>query len=178
MGYIIPVKNMKTIISSNVIKLLKLSYSPGYGYSDKSEDFLGSTPGDSGVGTGRGPLSHLDTFPRERVTDYKKYLEEGMVDEWGTDKGVKPNGTRLVRKKKKGKKIKNNKDLGFIDEFDRETLGEPKMIGRVQKHWRRKSPYDKSTGAWPHQNEILYNKLPSAEPETWDSYQNNWNRGL
>ncbi len=161
---------MKVIISKKFIE--KIAQNPGGGYTDHYQDWIGSIPGDSAIGRGTGPLSHLDTFPRERVTPWNLYFEGPMAEEWGSNKGTKPKGTELRRKKNINKKKKNkkkkDKDLGLITEYERVTRTDPQFIGRVQKHFRNKnnSP-DKKPGAWPWMKEY-WPKLPSWEPETWN----------
>lgn len=201
---------MKLIIASNIKDLIKESQVPGYGYTDRYQDFIGRTPGDSGVGSGRGLMTNLDTHSRERVIDYDSYMRDSIKEEWGENKGVKPNGTELERKNKKKNskskeekqkeknkkkrkvlipkgllpKLKNknkkDKDLGFISKFDRIVRNNPDLGGRRRdpSNWRHKSPFDKTPGAWPHNNQQLFNKLPSGEPQSWDEYQSNSVRGL
>ena len=155
------------------MNLIHTAYSPGQGYSGRGQDPGGSVPGSNGMAGGSGILNNLDTYIDERVMDYNRYMKGGMEDEWGSDKGVKPNGTQLINKKKKKikfnkkrKKIKS-KNLEIGTKFDRITRNEPKFIGRVQDQERRKGPTRKNPGAWSHNNQILFDRLPSQYPETW-----------
>lgn len=156
----------------------------GYGYRSHYEDY-GDIYHERQVGDGTAPWSRINNDYRERVMDYNKVMDEGMKDEWGEDKGAKPMGTDIVKKKKKKKrkntKRKNTKreigDLGYVTEYERINRTNPKFIGRVQKHFRRKNdPSPGRTpvgnrGAWPHNREI-WTKLPREEPETWEERTN------
>lgn len=146
---------------------------PGQGYGGPSHynewaDMMSERyVGDSGTS----PWSRVNNNYRERVMDYRNVIDEGMRSEWGEDKGVKPSGTQ-VRKKKKRRKRGKKKDLGYITEYERINRSNPKSVGRVQNHWRRKNDYSPgrtppgNRGAWPWMREN-WPKLPSWEPETW-----------
>lgn len=170
---------MIVLVSKQAEKIIVQSQNSGQGYGyrshyENSGDIYNERQ--PGIGTGTSPWSRVDLDYRERVMDYDDVIDEGMKDEWGEDKGGKPAGTEL-RKKKKKSKDKNGKDLGYITEFERINRTDPKFIGRVQKHWRRKNDYfpgktpPNNRGAWPHNREI-WPKLPSWEPETWEERTN------
>lgn len=165
-------------------KLLKKSQAPGYGYGpitryqDTGDIYHERQPDGAGGGGGTAPWSRVNNPYRERVMDYKQVMDEGMKDEWGEDKGAKPKGTQVIKKKKKKKtKKKRKNDLGLITEYERINRTDPKFVGRVQKHWRRKNDYSpgktppNNRGGWPHHREI-WPKLPSWEPETWEERTN------
>lgn len=160
------------LYSKNAVKTV-LAQNPGQGYGGPSHyNDWGGMFSERYVGdAGTSPWSRVNNNYRERVMPYKSVIDEGMKSEWGEDKGVKPKGTELRRKKKKRKR-KRNKDLGYITEYERVNRSNPKFIGRVQNHWRRKNDYSpgktpvNNRGAWPHYRE-RWPKLPSWEPETW-----------
>lgn len=167
------------IISETVNKLLQTAQNSlqGYGPRSLTDDGSNSPYSERWVGDGgTSPWSRTDLAYRERVMDYDKIMREGMEDEWGEDMGQKPNGT-VLKKVRKKKKDKNNKDLGYITEFERITRTNPKFIGRVQRHFRRKNDYSPGKtppglrGAWPHNREY-YPKFPREEPETWEERTN------
>lgn len=173
---------MFILISNNADKTLcKMAQNPNQGYGYRSHyDESGEIYHERQVGDGTSPWSRINNDYRERVMDYHKVMDEGMKDEWGEDKGAKPMGTNVVKKKKK-KRSKNTKredsDLGYITEYERINRTNPKFIGRVQKHFRRKNDPSpgrtpvNNRGAWPHNREI-WPKLPREEPETWEERTN------
>lgn len=175
---------MITLYSESYKNMIVESQTPGRGYTDMFSD-IGAYPGGSGIGSVTSPGSRVDTYPRERVQNYKTLLEPGMIQEWGKDEGAKPNGTILRKKKtkkKKGKGKKKRKDLGYITEIERITRSNPRLLGRVQKHWRRKndysrgkSPYKNDPGAWPHSRPGgVWPKLPSWEPSSYEEQTNRY----
>lgn len=164
-----PVKIMKTIISKNVYKMIKECQTSGRGYGDPFRDWQGRYPGSGGIGQGKGLLTNLDLM--ERKLDWNRDMEKDMVQEYGEDKGVKPSGTQVVVKKKLIKnKDKKNKKKKYKYVKERITRSNPKFLGRYQKHFRRKSPQDKSFGAWPQMRDEPI--LPRYQPTTWDEWVN------
>lgn len=166
------------VISNSIYDLLKKAQNSLQGYGPRSYmDFGGDQYSERWVGdAGTSPWSRVDTAYRERVINYKKEIAPGMQEEWGEDKGQKPNGTQLIKKRRR-KKGKDNKDLGYITEFERINRSEPKFVGRVQKHWRRKNDYSSgktppgNRGAWSHYHEYDP-KIMGTEPTTWSEREN------
>lgn len=124
---------------------------------------------DNQIMSGNGSTSPDFENPGAEPRAWKYDATEGdMIQEWGEDHGIKPNGMEKIEVEKRCKKCHGDgckvcNFIGFVKEKIKTTKSNPRVDGRILDQLRYNGP------AWPHNRD--FNNV-REEPQTWQQMMN------